>query len=136
MVKKFWCRVPSCTLVAECHHGTHIRFETLRQWCVKFPHRIFYQFWVAHSQKLRIGLFDRRAIKWGAFDHRATKTWIRSFRGATMSQTFEILTWRDFGPLGQCSRKFPSRIFYPFLAPHTRKLRNGFFDHRATKWCF
>ncbi len=62
--------------------------------------------------------------------------WVRSFCGATMGQMFKILTWRDFGPLRHSSRKFPSRIFYPFWAPRTRKLRIGLFDRRGTKWCF
>ncbi len=38
-----------------------------------------------------------------------------------------------FGTLRQWSRKFPSRIFYPFWAPYCRKLRIGLFDRRATK---
>ncbi len=42
-----------------------IRFGTLRLWCVKFLARIFYSFWAPHSRKLRIGLFDRRATKFG-----------------------------------------------------------------------
>ncbi len=50
-----------------------------------------------------------------------------------MSQIFEILTWTDLGPLRQWYRKFSSRIFYPFLAPHNRKLRIGHFDRCATK---
>ncbi len=54
------------------------------------------------------------------FDRCATKTWV--FGPVTMSQTFKILTWRDFGPLYQWSRKFPSKIFYPFRAPYGRKL--------------
>ncbi len=45
-----------------------------------------------------------------------------------MSQIFEILSWRDFGSLRQWSRKFSSGIFYPFLAPHGRKLRISLFD--------
>ncbi len=59
-----------------------------------------------------------------------------------MGQIFKILTWRDLGPLRQWSRKFPSRIFYPFWAPHGQKLQiglfdvvlpNGTFDRHATK---
>ncbi len=49
-------------------------------------------------------------------------------------QIFEILTWRDFGPLPQLSRKFPSRIFYLFWGLHGWKLRIGLFDRRAIKW--
>ncbi len=79
-----------------------IRFGTLRHWYVKFLPRIFYSFWAPHGRKLRICLFDRRA----------TKTWVRSFCGTTMGQIFEILTWRNFGPLRQWSRKFPSRIYF------------------------
>ncbi len=52
-----------------------------------------------------------------------------------MSQIFKILTWKDFGPLRQWFRKFPSKIFYPILASHSWKLQIGFFDRRATKIC-
>ncbi len=72
----------------------------------------------------------------GAFDRRSTKTWIRSFWRSTIGQILKIMTWRDFGPLRQWSRKFPSRIFYPFWAPHSQKLWIGLFGRRATKWCF
>ncbi len=41
-----------------------------------------------------------------------------------------------FGTLCQWCVKFLPRIFYPFWAPHIRKLRIGPFDRRATKWCF
>ncbi len=153
-----WCKVLKCrdgTLYPKCQGGTlqpklqsatpgtsHqmgqnkienfdqervFRFGTLHhQWCVKFLPSIFYPFWAPHGRKLWIGLFDRRA----------TKTWVLSFWRATMGQIFRILIWRDFGPLHQWSRKFPSRIFYPFWAPHDRKLRICLFDRRATKWCF
>ncbi len=70
----------------------------------------------------------------GAFDWRATKTWIRSFWGATMGQIFKILTWRDFGPSRQWSWKFPSMIYYPFWPRHGRKFRSGLFDQVANKW--
>ncbi len=72
----------------------------------------------------------------GAFECRAIKTWVQSFWGATMRQIFKILTWRDFRPLCQWSRKFPYRIFYPFWAPHGQKLQIGLFDWCLTKWCF
>ncbi len=68
-----------------------------------------------------------------AFDRRATWTYVWSFRGATMGQIFIILSWREFGPLRQCCRKFPSRIFYPFWPPYHQKLRFGLFDRRAIK---
>ncbi len=47
-----------------------------------------------------------------------------------MSQIFEILTSRR---LRQWSRKFPSKIFYPFLARHSRKLLIGLFNRCATR---
>ncbi len=59
-----------------------------------------------------------------------------------MGQGFEIFTWRDFGTLRQWSRKFPSRIFYPFLGRHAGNYEsvfltgvrpNGAFDWRVTK---
>ncbi len=63
-------------------------------------------------------------------------TGVRVFCGATMVQIFKILTWRDFGPLRQWSRKFPSRIFYPFCAPQGQKLRIGLFGRRASNGAF
>ncbi len=69
----------------------------------------------------------------GAFDQCATKGWVRFFWGATMGQIFKILTRRDFGPLHQWSRKFPSGIFYPFWAPHGQKLRISLFDYCAIR---
>ncbi len=47
--------------------------------------------------------------------------------------------WIRFGTLHQCCINFLSRIFYPFWAPHSRKLRIGLFHHCATKtwvWSF
>ncbi len=38
-----------------------------------------------------------------------------------------------FGTLRQWCVKFLTRIFYSFWTPHSRKLRIGLFDHRATK---
>ncbi len=51
-----------------------------------------------------------------------------------MGQIFKILTWRDFGPLRQWFRNFPSTIYYPFWPFHGRKFRFGLFDQGATKW--
>ncbi len=41
-----------------------------------------------------------------------------------------------FRTLRQWCVKFLPRIFYPFWARHSRKLRIGLFDRRATKWYF
>ncbi len=122
-------RVALCNQSSEMAHRTRwviienfdqervFHFEPLRQWS---PSKIFYPFWAPQGGKLRVGLFDRLA----------TKTWIQSFWGATMSQILKILTLKDFGPLRQW---FPSRIFYPFWAPHGWRSRIGLFDRRATK---
>ncbi len=79
-----------------------------------------------------------------AFDRRETKTWVRSFRGATMGQIFKILTRRDFGPLHQWSRKFPPGVFTHFGNHMAKNYEaffltivwpNGAFDWCATKTC-
>ncbi len=52
-----------------------------------------------------------------------------------MGQILKILTWRDFGPLRQCSRKFPSRIFTHFGRPaaqNRKKFRN--LTHLVAPW--
>ncbi len=97
---------------SEFHNFDLERFRTFRPMVPKVSLLDFYPFCAPHGRKLRVGLFDRFA----------TKIWIRSFWGATMGQIFKILTWRDFGPSRQWSRKFPSWIFYPFWGPHDRKL--------------
>ncbi len=48
-------------------------------------------------------------------------------------ENFELERVFCFGPLQRWS---PSRIFYPFWAPHSLKLRISLFDHCATNWCF
>ncbi len=52
-----------------------------------------------------------------------------NFQNFHLEIVFRSKTWR------QWSRKFPSMIFYPFLARHLQKLRICFFDRRATKIC-
>ncbi len=115
-----------CTLVSECHPGTS---DSLRNF-TPVVHK------VSSQDFLRILGNPQPKITNRFFDRRATKTWVRSFWGATMGQIFEILTWRNFGPLRQWSRKFPSRIFHSFWAPHSQKLQIGLSDRRATKRCF
>ncbi len=79
---------------------------------------------------------------WPACDQMVLLTSVRPKPGLgpfVVGQIFEILTWRDFGPLRQWSRKLTSRIFYPFCAPHGQKLRIVLFDRRATTtwvWSF
>ncbi len=97
-----------------------------------FPPGFFTTFWRAMAGNYE-SVFLTIMRPNGAFDRYATKTRVRSFWGATMSQIFEILTWRDFGSLCQWSRKFPSWIFYHFLADYGWKLQIGLFDRRATK---
>ncbi len=111
------------------------RFGTLHQWCVKFLTRIFTRFGRPMPKNSDLVVLS---MVWpnGTFDQRATKTWVRYIWGATTGQIFKILTWRDFVPLHQWFQKIPSRIFYPFWAPHSWKLRIGLFHHSATKWCF
>ncbi len=59
-----------------------------------------------------------------------------------MSQIFEILTWRDFGPIRQWSGNFPPGFFTPFWRPAAGNYESvflivvrpiGAFDRRATK---
>ncbi len=74
----------------------------------------------------------------GAFDRHVTKTWIRSFYGATMGQIFEILTYRYFdGP-----ESFPPEFFTYFGHPTAENYESVFltvvrlndaFDQCATK---
>ncbi len=52
-------------------------FGPLRQWCRKFSSGILYPFWPPYRRKLRFGLTTLQLN--GAFDWRATKTWVRSF---------------------------------------------------------
>ncbi len=109
-----------------------IRFGTLRQWCDKFPPGFFTHFGRPTAENYE-SFFLTVVKPNGAFDQRATKTWVRSFWGATLSHIFEILTSRGFGRLRQWSRKFPSKIFYPFLTRHGRKLLIGLFNRCATR---
>ncbi len=105
-----------CTLVAECYPGTSDSLGTLRQWCVKFLPRIFYLFSAPHSRKLWIGLFNRRATKW-CFWLACDQNQGSVILMCDHESNFQNFYPKNFGPLRQWSRKFPSRIFYPFLAP-------------------
>ncbi len=51
-----------------------------------------------------------------------------SFQICPLGRVLRTGTWR------QWSRKFLPRFFYPFWAPHDRKLRFSLFDQGATKW--
>ncbi len=103
--------------------------------------KVKWKIWIYSSKKknctyeFRFSRFNHGATKW-CFWPACDKTWVQSFWGATMGQIFKILTWRNFGPLRQWSRKFLSRIFYPSWTPHAWKLRISLFDSRATKCCF
>ncbi len=114
-IRKFW-------------FGKSILLRNFTPVVSKIPLRIFSPVWAAYKSTFLT--FVRLN---GDFDQCATRTWIRSFWGATLCQIFEILTWRHFGPLRHWFRKFPSTIFYPFWAPHNQKLRIGLFDHCVTR---
>ncbi len=116
------CRVQSAT---PTHHTRWVKIENfyqervfrsgpLRQW---YPSRNFYPFWAPVAKNYESVFLT---VLWpnGAFDRRATKTWVPSFWGA-MSK---ILTRRDFRHLRHWSRKFPSRIFYLLWTTHDQKL--------------
>ncbi len=91
-------------------------FGPLRQWSLKFPSAIYYQFWRPHSRKFRFRLFNQGATKWVKFPNflPGESTLHRNLR--------------------QCSRKFPSWIFYSFWPPYGQKFRFGLLDQGATKW--
>ncbi len=84
----------------------------------------------------------------GAFDQCATKTWVRSFWGATMVQISKIFSWRAFRPLRNGPESFPPRFFTHFGGLTAKNYEsvfltgmrpNGAFDRRATKswvWSF
>ncbi len=142
----FWYDVPVwhlqsaechlCTLIVECHPGTLDSLWNFTPVVRKVFHQDFLPILGTLQPKITNRSFWPSCDQMVLFDRLVIKTWVRSFWGATMNQIFEILTWRDFVPLHQWSRKFPSRIFYPFLALHGWKLQIVLFDLRATKCCF
>ncbi len=116
-----FCRVPSLHLVVECHPSPSDSLWNFTPECVKFLPGIFYPFWASHSQKLQIGLFDRRANKWCfllARDKNLGSVILRWDQESNF-RNFDLERLRTFR---QRFRKFPSWIFYPFLTPHGWKL--------------
>ncbi len=118
------------------------RFGTLRQWSRKFPFRIFYPFWSPHGQKLRIGLFDRRAIKWCfwlACDQNLGSVVLRYDHGSNF-WNFDLERLRTFTPVVP---KVSLQDFLPILGAPRPKITNrsfrpscdqiGAFNRRATK---
>ncbi len=126
-----------CILVAECHPALRIRFGTVCPYTrvCKVSPRDFLP--VLGVPQLKI---TNRSF-WPSCDQMVLLT---SLRPKLRFGHFEVGPWVKFskfwpGGLGtfrQWFRKFPSRIFYPFLTSHGRKLQIGLFDCRATKWCF
>ncbi len=93
---------------------------------------------VLASQRLKI---TNRSF-WPSCDQVILLTAVRPKPG---SGPFEMRPWVKFSKFwpGETSdlyaigpEGFPTWIFYPFWAPHRRKLRIGLFDRRVTKWYF
>ncbi len=59
--------------------------------------------------------------------------WVQSAIPAVWLQSATPALWIRFGTLCQWCVKCLTRIFYPFWVPHSRKLRFGLFDRRATR---
>ncbi len=121
-----------CTLVVECHPATSFLLRNFTPVVCKVSPGFFTRFGRPMGRNYEL-VFLTGVRPNGAFDRRATKTWVRPFEVRPWGQIFIIFTWRDFGPLRQWSRKFPSTIYYPFWPPHGRKFRFGLFDQGATR---
>ncbi len=75
-----------------------ISLRTFTQWS---PSKIFYPFWSPYGQKLRIGLFDRRATKWcfwPACDQNLDSVLLR-WDHESNSQNFDLERLRTFTPI-------------------------------------
>ncbi len=121
-----------CTLIAE---WLRIRFETLRQWWVKFLARIFYSFWAPHSQKLRIGLLDHCTTKWcfwPAHDQNLRSVILRCDHESNF-WNFDLERLRTFTPMVP---KVSPQDFVPlFGAPWLEITTWSFLPNVAFDWC-
>ncbi len=147
------CTIPALWLQSATP-AFRIRFRTLRQWCVKFLPRMFYLFWVPHSRKLRIVLFDCRATKWcfwPPYDQNLCSVILRCDPESNF-RNFDLERLRNFMPmvpkvsLQDCLPLFcaprpeiTSRSFWPSFDQMVRligvwpKSMFGLFDRCATR---
>ncbi len=132
-----------CTLVAECHSGTS---DSLRNF-TPVVRQVFLQDFLpvlgARTAENYESVFLTGMRPDGAFDRRATKTWVRSFWGATMSQIFKNFyqeRFRTFTPI--VPKVFFQDFFTPFWCAMAGNYEsvfltvvwpNGAFDRCATK---
>ncbi len=129
---------------AECHPGTSDSLRNFTPVVRKVSPQNFLPFWEPTAENYEL-VFLTVVRPNGTFDQFATKTWVRSFWGATMSQIFVTLTWRDFKPFANGPENFPPGFFTSFWRPTTGNYEsvfltgvwpNGAFDRHTTKWCF
>ncbi len=141
-----WCDVPRWHSwefrMSPRHH--RLTFELYSNGPESFPPGVFTHFGRPTAENYESVILTGVRLN-GAFDRRATKTWVRSFWGATVGQIFEILACRDSDLYANCPECFPPGFFTQFGRPTAKNYEsvystvmrpNGAFDRRATKTWF